>query len=266
LRAVIQASCRAFAEVENAERAGWSGHHYGSVDDALVDDVDAAGDNPVDLTRLPPRRSEWNSIAVLGGAHEDDLDLALGYLEAGAILASHWIRTGTNDALPVPIYYQYRHAIELGLKWNIRSAATCLRRDGVSVPPDELDNFLTRSHVIAHLADRLNQYLGRLMPAPNDRIDPPTQDTLDWLHQLDENGQTFRYSTVKGGKGQGLVRARPNQQRVDFDADVRRLHDAAWVLFAGLSGVLDAHAENQAEYYAECEAEYYAEMRQDMEY
>jgi hypothetical protein len=38
------------------------------------------------------------------------------------------------------------------------------------------------------------------------------------------------------------------------------------VLFAGLSGVLDAHAENQAEYYAECEAEYYAEMRQDMEY
>ncbi|GHK05424.1 hypothetical protein SY2F82_72210 [Streptomyces sp. Y2F8-2] len=185
------------------------------MDDALVDDVDAAGDDPLDLTRLPPRRSEWNSIAVLGGAHEDDLDLALGYLEAGAILASHWIRTGTNNALPVPIYYQYRHAIELALKWNIRSAAVCLRRDGVSVPPDELDNFLTRSHVIAHLVDRLNQYLGRLMPAPNDRIDPPTQDTLDWLHQLDENGQTFRYSTVKGGKGQGLVRARPNQQRVD---------------------------------------------------
>ncbi|MEV7031697.1 hypothetical protein AB0N99_15895 [Streptomyces sp. NPDC093272] len=236
------------------------------MDDALVDDVDAAGDDPLDMTRLPPRRSEWNSIAVLGGAHEDDLDLALGYLEAGAILASHWIRTGTNDALPVPIYYQYRHSIELSLKWNIRSAAACLRRDGVSVPPGELDNFLARSHVIAHLADRLNQYLSRLMPPPNDRIDPPTQDTLDWLHQLDENGQTFRFSTVKGGKGQGLVRARPNQQRVDFDADVRRLHDAAWMLYAGCSGVLDAHAENQAEYYAEYDAECEAEMRSAMDY
>ncbi|MER6149346.1 hypothetical protein ABZ669_30630 [Streptomyces hirsutus] len=236
------------------------------MDDELVDDVDAPMDDPNDLTRLPLRRSEWDSIAVLGGAEEDDLDLALGYLEAGAILASHWIRTGANDALPVPIYYQYRHAIELALKWNLRLAAACLRRDGVSVPPEELDSFLTTSHAIAHLADRLNQYLGRLMPPPNDRIDPATQDTLDWLHQLDEKGQTFRYSTVKGGKGQGLVRARPNQQRVDFDADVRRLHDAAWMLYAGCSGVLDAHAENQAEYYAECDAEYDVEMPSAMDY
>ncbi|AEY93188.1 hypothetical protein SHJG_7921 [Streptomyces hygroscopicus subsp. jinggangensis 5008] len=59
-----------------------------------------------------------------------------------------------------------------------------------------------------------------------------------------------------------MVRARPNQERVDFDVDIRRLHDAAWMLYAGCSGVLDAHAENQAEHYAE----YYAEMRQDMEY
>ncbi len=207
---------------------------------------------------MPPRRSDWGSIAVLGGPDEDNLGLALGYLEAGDILGSHWIRNGANDALPVPIHYNYRHAIELALKWNIRLAASCLRRVGVSVPPDELDSFLTTSHAAAHLADRLNQYLGRLMGPPNDRIHPATQDTLDWLHQLDEKGQTFRYSTVKGGKGQGLVRARPNQERVDFDADIRRLHDAAWMLYAGCSGVLDTHAEYQAENDAE--------MRSDMEY
>lgn len=147
---------------------------------------------------------------------------------------------------------------ELALKWNIRLAAACLRRDGASILPDDIDSFLTASHAIAHLADRLNQYLGRLMGPPNDRIPLATQDTLDWLHQLDEKGQTFRCSTVKGGKGQGLVRARPNQERVDFDADIRRLHDAAWMLYGGCSGVLDAYAENQAEYYAE--------MRQHMEY
>ncbi|MFI1741496.1 hypothetical protein [Streptomyces sioyaensis] len=161
----------------------------------------------------------------------------------------------TNDALPIPIYYNFRHAIELALKWNIRLAAACLRRDDVSVPglvPDELDRFLGATHAVAHLADRLNQYLGLLqIPPPNDRIDQRTQDTLDWLHQLDEKGQTFRYSTVKGGKGKGLVRARPNQQRIDFDAEISRLHETAWLLYSGYSGFLDAYAEAQADYYSE---------------
>ncbi|WP_327421783.1 hypothetical protein OG763_14685 [Streptomyces sp. NBC_01230] len=218
-------------------------------------------DEPDDLTTLPPRQSEWNRIAVIGGPGEDDLDLCLGYLEAAAIVASHWIRSGTNDALPVPIYYNYRHAIELALKWNIRLAASCLRRDGISIPglaPDELDRFLGATHSVAHLADRLNQYLGRLqIPPPNNHIDQKTQDSLDWLHQLDEKGQTFRYSTVKGGKGKGLALARPNQQRIDFDAEIRRLHQTAWMLFSGYSSFLDAHAEAQAEYYSEFQHESY---------
>ncbi|ALV39356.1 hypothetical protein [Streptomyces sp. CdTB01] len=228
--------------------------------DAPADDSDAlAADDagvvtpaPDDPTFLPPRRSRWHNIAVIGGHDEDDFDLALGYAEAADILASHWIRIGANDALPVPIYYNYRHAIELALKGCIRVAANCLRRDGVTVSHEELDKFLSTSHAVEHLADRLNQYLGRLqLEAPNDRIDATTQETLDWLHQMDDKGQTFRYSRVKGGKGKGLVRARPHQRNIDFDAHIRRLSAAAWMLYGGCGGLLDAYAENQAEYEAE---------------
>ncbi|MER5790266.1 hypothetical protein [Streptomyces sp. NPDC001980] len=208
-------------------------------------------DDPDDPTRLPPRRSDWHSVAVIGSPHEDDFDIALGYLQAADILASHWICNGTNDALPVPIYYNYRHGIELSLKGCIRVAAGCLRRDGSELPPGEPDKLVNASHVIGHLANRLNQYLSQLLDAPNDRIPEETQETLDWLHQLDENGQTFRYSTVRGGKRAGVVRARPNQQNIDFDADCRRLHDAGWMLYGGVGGHLDSHADLQADYYAE---------------
>ncbi|MFF5019764.1 hypothetical protein [Streptomyces sp. NPDC001165] len=136
--------------------------------------------------------------------------------------------------LPVPIYYNYRHAIELALKSCIRTAANCLRR-GVRLPDDQPDKLLNTSHAVHGLADRLNQYLGQLhLDPPNDRIDDITQATLDWLHQLDNKGQAFRYSRVKGSKGgDGLVRARPHQQNIDFDADIRRLHTAARKLYGG---------------------------------
>ncbi|MEU5400175.1 hypothetical protein ABZ348_12895 [Streptomyces sp. NPDC005963] len=213
--------------------------------------MNEALDDPVDLSGLPPRRPNWQNTAVIGGIHEDDFDIALGYLQAADILASHWIRSGTNDALPVPIYNNYRHSIELSLKACIRLAANCLRCNGVDLSSDEPDKLVNASHAIGHLADRLNQYLGRLLEAPNNRIPEKTQETLDWLHQLDENGQTFRYSTVKGGKGKGVAQARPNQQTIDFDADCRRLHDAGWMLYSAVGGYLDNHAALQAEYYAE---------------
>lgn len=47
------------------------------------------------------------------------------------------------------------------------------------------------------------------------------------------------------------MRARPNQEKVDFDADIRRLHNAAWMLYVGCSSALDTHAKNQVAYYAE---------------
>ncbi|MFE3410988.1 hypothetical protein ACFXMT_22465 [Streptomyces mirabilis] len=226
-------------------------------DSLAADDAEVFAYDPDDPTRLPQRRALWH-IAVIGGPHEDDFDLALGYAQAADILSRYWIDLGSNDALPVPIYYNYRHAIELALKGNIRVAAVCLRRDGVTVPHEELDKFLTTSHAVEHLADRLNRYLGQLqLEAPNNRLDKTTQDTLDWLHQMDDKGQTFRYSRVKSGKGKGLVRARPHQQNIDFDADIRRLSAAAWMLYGGCGGLLDDYAENQSDFYAEMRAASY---------
>ncbi len=71
--------------------------------------VRVAAHAPHDPFFLPARRSRWHNIAVIGGPDEDDFDLALGYAEAADILANHWIRIRTNDALAVPIYYKDRH-------------------------------------------------------------------------------------------------------------------------------------------------------------
>ncbi|MFE5375771.1 hypothetical protein [Streptomyces mirabilis] len=156
-------------------------------DTLAADDAEALAYDPDDPTRLPPRRALWH-IAVIGGPHEDDFDLALGYAQAADVLATYWIGLGANDALPVPIYYNYPHANE------------------------ELDKFLTTSHAVEHLADRLNQYLGRLqLEAPNNRLDQTTQDTLDWRQGTDVPVQQ---GERRQGKGTGAGPATPAEHRI----------------------------------------------------
>jgi hypothetical protein len=43
-----------------------------------------------------------------------------------------WKAGRRNDAIVIPIIYNYRHGIELALKAGIREAAACLRGDGVA--------------------------------------------------------------------------------------------------------------------------------------
>jgi hypothetical protein len=86
-------------------------------------------DEAEDLWSLPRPRREVSEIAVFG-SHEDDLTIASGFLRVAEIAARHWIAHGRDDSLPVPILFNYRHGIELTLKWLIRLAARCLVRDG----------------------------------------------------------------------------------------------------------------------------------------
>jgi len=80
----------------------------------LMDEVE-------DLLNLPRPKRQVSEIAILGG-HEDDLTIAGGYLRVAEIAARHWITHGPDDGLPIPILFNYRHGIELTLKWLIRPA------------------------------------------------------------------------------------------------------------------------------------------------
>jgi hypothetical protein len=152
----------------------------------------------------------------------------------------------------IPIIYNYRHGIELALKDEIREAATCLRRDGVTGPDaqaDAVDQWLSDIHSIEKLVNRLTELLGQLKLGPGQQLPAETLDVLGKLHILDHNGQAFRYSAVKTGPhGQRVLeRVRPGQQQFDLVAVAEALRDAGTMVLDGVSGVLDAYSDYQAD-------------------
>ena len=206
-------------------------------------------DEEQDLLNLPRPKRQLSEIAIFG-YHEDDLTIAGGFLLVAEIAACHWIAHGPDDSLPVPILFNYRHGIELTLKWLIRLAARCLVRDGYThenLSPAKLDEKLC-THNIRKLADRLDRYMRLLqIDAPENRIDSASRQLLDWLDSEDETGEAFRYATV--GHGDNKRAARPNQVQVNFYEQVNELHKIARLLFDGYSGFLDAHEDTQIDYY-----------------
>jgi len=223
---------------------------------------------------LPRPKWPQHEIAVIGGRDEDDLAIAGGYLRVAEIAATDWSLHGPDDSLPVPILYNYRHSVELSLKWLIRAAAAIIRRGdygtgGENLSRDKVDEKLrSDSHSIKKLAERLNRYLGLIsdLDPPNDRIDAESFEALLWLDAQDETGETFRYSMI--GKGADSRPARESQTNINFYDQINKVHQLAGLLQAGYSGALDAFGDLQAEYLQEMrviaddlQAEYLQEMR-----
>jgi len=202
-----------------------------------------------DRLSLPRPKWEANEIAILGGA-EDDLTIASGFLTAAEILTRHWIDQGPNDALPIPILYNYRHGIELTMKWLIRLTARCLKRHGyteAALSTEALDQKL-RTHSIKDLADLLDRYMGLLqVDPPYNRIDSESRQLLDWLDSQDETGETWRYAVV--GRGPNKRAARPEQVNINFFELVNELHNIANLLYSGYTTFLAEYEEFQIDYY-----------------
>jgi hypothetical protein len=195
---------------------------------------------------------DWRSTAIIGGPWESDGSLALGFFELADIAVERWKAGHRNDAIVIPVIYNYRHGIELALKEEIREAATCLRRDGVTGPDAQagaVDQWLSDIHSIEKLVDRLTKLLGQLKLGPGQQLPAETLDVLRKLHVLDHNGQAFRYSAVKTGPhGQRVLeRVRPGQQQFDLVAVAEALRDAGTMVLLGVSGVLGAYSDYQAD-------------------
>jgi hypothetical protein len=218
-----------------------------------VDDIDVDVIPVDDFWDLPRPRWTHHEIAVLGGSSEDDLAIVGGYLQVAEIAARHWIEHGPHDGLPIPILYNYRHSIELSLKWLIRVAARCVVRQGYAgeedLSPARLDDRL-HTHNIRKLADCFNRYLALLdLPETERRIDPESWRQLNWLDSEDATGETFRYAAV--GQGDKRRPARPTQENVNFYEQVNELHKLAHLLYGGYSAYFDNYEDMQIEYLAE---------------
>ena len=201
----------------------------------------------------------WWHTAIVGGPSENDHVLALGFHRAAKLLVEHWDAHGANDLLYVPIVYLHRHALELVLKQAIREAAACLRADGAADPDlaaPAIEAKLTSralGHALGKLADEFVTLLARLNL---ERLPKETLDVLRSLHRADESGETFRYSTLKQGKGKPPRPARPDQQHIDIVGLANDLAGAFQLLSGGVLTVLDEYHQWQAEMAAEMAQEY----------
>jgi hypothetical protein len=80
-----------------------------------------------------------------------------------------------NDAIVIPIIYSYGHGIELALKAGIREAAGYLRGDGVADPDiqtGKIGEWMSATHSIGQLVDRLTRLLGQLQLGPGQQLPP----------------------------------------------------------------------------------------------
>ena len=205
------------------------------IDSLIPDDADDGG---------------WRSTAIIGGPWESDGFLALGFFALADSAVERWKAGHRNDAIVIPVIYNYRHGIELALKEEVREAAACLRRDGVADPgdiqADKIDHWLSGTHSIEQLVNRLTKLLGQLKLGPGQQLPAETLDVLRKLHVLDQHGQAFRYSAAKTGQ-RTLERVRPGQQQFDLVAVAEALRGAGTMVLHGVSGVLSAYSEYQAE-------------------
>jgi len=209
-------------------------------------------ENSSSLFRGVSELTEWWDVAVIGGPSEDDNHLATGYRFLASAGVKQWQeashRTRAHDWAVVPILNAYRHSIELALKAGIRDAAACVRADGISCPDaarDMVEERLAKTHSLKTLTDELSRWTDMLNLGGHGESSELVGQVLDALHGIDESGQTFRYSSVKQGKGKNrvLVPARPDEQIMDFVATAEALDEVAALLIDGLSTMLYEYAE-----------------------
>ena len=182
----------------------------------------------------------------------DDHALATGFAKTAQLIADHWVDKGPYDPLFVSLVYNCRHALELVLKAAIRSVAARLRAAGrtdEALEPNRVEEWLagTAVHNLHKLAFRLNTMLSEL---GLDTLPADTHQVLMSIHELDPNGQTFRYAKVRKGDRfedapMPLVADGNYGANVDIVAMHEHFNDAFELISYGLISVLEQYAEYQ---------------------
>ncbi|MCZ0999645.1 hypothetical protein O1M63_18500 [Streptomyces mirabilis] len=185
--------------------------------------------------------SPWtDNYAVLGGRPtssagaapelETDAELAFAFRTAADLLAERWYDNREDDSLVLVVLYNYRHALELGLKVVLRALVDSI---SFEVPPGEappeivekVGKKLAHTHQLSVLSD----YLVQLAPMFRMRLQGNVTSLCDEVHALDPSGQVLRYSMVKD-QGGTTVPARPDPLYVDVPEFVRRAGEACTAL------------------------------------
>ncbi len=179
------------------------------------------------------RPASWNDGAEFSGDPiSRHVHIWSGYMRAGAALVAE----SSGDRidrhfLVYPILFNYRHALELAMKWTIDRYG---RYADVRLDKDELDHDLWK--LWRHCKAVIIQVGSE---GEDDEALAVVEQIVKDFHDLDKTAMAFRYPTTKRGSSISLP-----QGAIDLD-NVRNIMEAVDNFFSGVDGQLDANSSAQ---------------------
>lgn len=179
--------------------------------------------------RLLRASNDWNKAVEFTEAPvERHVHIWTGYMRAGAALIDASEQEATDrHFLIYPILFNYRHGIELAMKWVIGQYG---HYADVRLGADELDHDLWK---LWKACRKVIVELGSSGEA--DEALQAVQQVIKDIHDLDKGAMAFRYSTNKGG-----IAIRLPSHPIDLQ-HLRDVMEAVDNFFSGVDGELDAN-------------------------
>jgi hypothetical protein len=196
--------------------------------------------------------------ANVGKNYSNDSSYIIGYWEAGDILVDTAINQNNpqKDRLFFPICYNYRHFIELFLKYLILKAEelySLLETNDMQNKKHEalLSYSVNNTHNIHIL---LNMLINVLECISDDKFSRDIKISILEYHNMDKNGQKFRYSRSKNDKVHFEI-----QEVFDLEKIKKAVTKIGYYLM-GIDMYLYEHGKFIKSYIAEMESIYGREL------
>lgn len=198
----------------------------------------------------PAPSSKWTRNATVDGRN---FSYIAGYYDAAKALCNFSLKNRIGDNLFYPICFNYRHFVELMLKHLIlmteeyHEVLLEIEEDIDKKIKSRKDDVKTE-HSLQKLIQWLCAHL--ILVEPNQQFDADISKTINQMHSIDPDGQTFRYPHRKDGK-----LCFPDKQLFDVEMIKRRMEE----VFQYLGGV-DAFLDYNIDLAKEIRSEYRAEL------
>src|SRR5260370_22626409 len=180
--------------------------------------------------RLLRPGDDWDKqVSFSPHAFDRHVHIWSGYMRAGAALVGEAERESVDrHFLVYPILFNYRHGLELAIKWVIEQYG---RYAGVSLGADALDHNLWK---LWKLCKRVIVEVGSA--GEEDEALHSVEQIVKDFHDLDKTATAFRYSKNKDG---ATIKLPDNA--IDL-GNVKRVMEAIDNFFSGVDVQLDANS------------------------
>ncbi len=196
----------------------------------------------------------WYHNAVAGGKYSAPYAYILGYYSAAESLVQVAIETGKLDTLFFPICFNYRHFLELSLKHLIigfEKFADVSVELGYGEKINSVAEKVKNEHSLEKL---LNWLIERVEKISGEKFDNKLRELIVEFHNIDPNGQIFRYPVLKDGSF-----SLPDQSSYDVE-NIRLQMEEINNFFTGIDAWLDENTQMALEILYEFQQEMGAEF------